>query len=217
MHNIGRMRLETPSETGSIESGPFETEQFDSSPAEAFSYEDASEVLGETEQLELASELLEAESEADLDRVLRDLISSVCRTIGKLISSPEAKAIGGILKGAAKRILSGIGRGTDAAARDFGLELEGLSSEDREFEIARHYVNFAGEVIRNMALAPSSADASTAAAAAAVEAAKRYAPGLLRSQAEAETSSYLERLHPRAGLPPEYRYGVRRGRDRVWP
>ena len=66
-----------------------------------------------------------------------------------------------------------------AAGRAFGLELEGLSGEDREFEVARRYVNFAGEAVKNLALAPSSLDPRTAANAAAVAAAKTHAPGLL--------------------------------------
>lgn len=146
--------------------------------------------------MELASELLEITSETELDRFLGGLIERAGRTIGKFVSSPEGQAIGGILKGAAKQVLPGIGSavggyfggatgaifGGDAASapgRAFGLELEGLSSEDREFEIARRYVSFAGEAVKNLGLAPSSLDPRTAADAAAVAAAKTHAPGLL--------------------------------------
>jgi hypothetical protein len=62
----------------------------------------------------------------------------------------------------------------------FGLELEGLSAEDREFEVARRYVSFAGEAVKNLALAPSSSDPRAAANTAAALAAQTHAPGLLR-------------------------------------
>jgi hypothetical protein len=73
----------------------------------------------------------------------------------------------------------------------FGLELEGLSAEDREFEVARRYVSFAGEAVKNLALAPSSPDPRTAVNAAAALAAQTHAPGLLqpRPQTGAEHSA----------------------------
>jgi len=195
MHDIDRIRLETESETGLFEAGPFEAEQFEFAQAET-TFGETGEVFGETEQMELATELFEVTSEAELDRFLGGLIERAGRTIGKFVRSPEGQAIGGILKGAAKQALPGIGSavggyfggargarfGSDvasAAGRAFGLELEGLSGEDRDFEVARRYVSFAGEAVKNLALAPSSADPKTAANAAAVAAAKTHAPGLL--------------------------------------
>ena len=195
MHDIDRIRLETQSETGMFEAGPFEAAQFEFAQAET-PYGETGEVFGETEQMELASEFLEITSEAELDRFLGGLIERAGRTIGTFVKSPEGRAIGGILKGAAKQVLPGIGSavggyfggptGTklggdvaSAAGRAFGLELEGLSSEDREFEVARRYVSFAGEAVKNLASAPSGLDPRTAADAAAVAAAKTHAPGLL--------------------------------------
>ena len=171
MHDIDRIRLETQSETGMFEAGPFEAEQFEFAQAET-PYGETGEVFGETEQMELASELLEITSEAELDRFLGDLIGRAGQAIGKFVKSPEGQAIGGILKGAAKQVLPGIGSAVggyfggatgaklggdvaSAAGRAFGLELEGLSSEDREFEVARRYVSFAGEAVKNLASAPS--------------------------------------------------------------
>jgi len=194
MHDIDRIRLETQSETGMFETGPFEAEQFEFSQA-GTTY-GAGEVFGETETLELASELLGVASEAELDRFLGDLIGRAGKAIGKFVRSPEGQAIGGILKGAAKQVLPGIGSAiggylggakgatlggdlASAAGRAFGLELEGLSNEDREFEIAKRYVNFAADAVKNLALAPSSPDPRKAANAAVVTAAKAFAPGLL--------------------------------------
>jgi hypothetical protein len=187
MHDIDRIRLETQSETGVFEVGPFEAET---------TYGETGEVFGEAEQLELASELLGVTSEAELDRFLGDLIGRAGRAVGKFVRSPEGQAIGGILKGAAKQVLPGIGSAiggyfggatgaklggdvASAAGRAFGLELEGLSNEDRDFEVAKRYVSFAGDAVKNLALAPFSPDPRKAANAAAVTAAKSLAPGLL--------------------------------------
>ena len=132
---------------------------------------ESGEVFGETEQMELASELLEVTSEAELDRFLGDLISRAGRAVGKVVESSEGQAIGSILKGAANQVLPGIGSAVgcyfggpagakvgsnvaSAAGRAFGLELEGLSSEDRDFEVARRYVSFAGDAVKNLASGP---------------------------------------------------------------
>ncbi len=209
MHDIDRIRLESQSETEMFEAVPFEAEQFEFAQSETPSGEtgevfgetgevfgETGEVFGETEQMELASELLEVKSEAELDRFLGDLIGRAGQAIGKFVGSPQGQAIGGILKGAAKKVLPGIGSavggyfggatgaklGSDiasAAGRIFGLELEGLSGEDREFEIARRYVTFAGEAVKNLASGPPNSDPRTAANAATVAAARAYAPGLL--------------------------------------
>jgi hypothetical protein len=208
MHDIDRIRLETQQpETGMFEAGPFEAEQFEFAQTGTPSGE-TGEVFSETEQMELASELLEITSEAELDRFLGDLIGRAGNAIGKFVKSPEGKAIGGILKGAARQALPGIGSpvggyfggeagaklGGDvasAAGRAFGLELEGLSSEDREFEVAKRYVSFAGEAVKNLVLAPTNLDPRSAASRAAVEAAKTYAPGLLSPrQAGIEPQTY---------------------------
>jgi hypothetical protein len=199
MHDIDRIRLETQSESEMFEA-PFEAESFEFAQAETEMYGETGEVFGETAQMELATELLEVTTEAELDRFLGGLIERAGRAVGKFVRSPEGQAIGGILKGAAKQALPGIGSavggyfggatgarlGGDvatAAGRAFGLELEGLSGEDRDFEVARSYVNFAGEAVKNLALAPAGLPPRTAANAAAVAAAKTHAPGLLSPQA----------------------------------
>jgi hypothetical protein len=214
MHDIDRIRLETQSETGMFEAGPFEAEQFEFAQSET-PYAETGEVFGETEQLELATEFLEVTGEAELDRFLGGLIERAGRTIGKFVKSPEGQAIGGILKGAAKQILPGIGSavggyfggttganlGSDvasAAGRAFGLELEGLSGEDRDFEVARRFVNFAGEAVKNLALGPSGLEPRAAANAAVVAAAQTHAPGLLaprQAGMEPQTDSPLPVAH----------------------
>src|SRR6267154_2658530 len=108
MHDIDRIRLETQSETGMFEACPFEAEQFEFAEAET-PYGETGEVFGETEQMELASELLEITSEAELDRFLGDLIGRAGQAVGKFVSSPEGRALGGVLKGAARQVLPALG------------------------------------------------------------------------------------------------------------
>jgi hypothetical protein len=207
MHDIDRVRLETQSEAEMFEAFPLQPQQFEFAQSET-PYGETGEVFGETEQMELASELLEVTNEAELDRFLGDLIQRAGQAVGKFIKSPEGQAIGSALKGAAKQVLPAIGSavggylggstgaklGGDAATaaeRAFGLELEGLSDEDAEFEGARRFVNFAGDAVKNMALAPPGMDPRSAARSAAIAAARTHAPGLLSSGA----------MRPQAPLP----------------
>jgi hypothetical protein len=217
MHDIDRVRLETQSEAEMFEAFPLQAQQFEFPQSETFSGE-TGEVFGETQQMELASELLEVTNEAELDRFLGDLIQRAGQAVGKFIKSPEGQAIGSALKGAAKQVLPDIGSavggylggsagaklGGDAATaaeRAFGLELEGLSDEDAEFETARRFVNFAGDAVKNMALAPPGMDPRSAARSAAIAAARTHAPGLLSSAEGA--------MRPQASLPAS---GERSGR-----
>jgi hypothetical protein len=216
MHDIDRVRLETQFETETLEAQPFPAELFEFAEAEAPFQAETGEVFGETEQMELASELLEITNEAELDRFLGDLISRAGQAVGRFVSSPEGKALGGVLKGAAKQVLPALGsavggyfggergaqlgsQAASAAGRIFGLELEGLSNEDREFELARRYVSFAGEAVKNLMLAPAGPEPTAAAKAAATEAAQTHAPGLLQPRPPAgnglATSSGLPTGH----------------------
>jgi hypothetical protein len=82
-------------------------------------------------------------------------------------------------------VLPGIGGAVggqlaSAAGRMFGLELEGLSPEDREYEVARRFVQFASDAVRQAAQIPQSASPAQAAGQAIAAAAQRFAPGLLQ-------------------------------------
>lgn len=153
-------------------------------------------VFNEMQEAELAAELLEVNNEQELEQFLGDLISKAGKAIGSFVKSPVGKAIGGVLKGAAKVALplAGGALGTfvggpigmqigsslgSMAGQALGLELEGLSAEDREFEAAKQFVRFAGETVKNALQAPPHIDAATIAKAAATEAAREHAPGLV--------------------------------------
>ena len=64
------------------------------------------------------------------------------------------------------------------AGSALGLELEGLSNEDREFEAAKQFVRFAADTVKNAVAQPQS-NPVAAAAAAIQQAAQVHAPGLL--------------------------------------
>jgi hypothetical protein len=64
-----------------------------------------------------------------------------------------------------------------------GLELEGLSYEDQEFEVAKQVVRLSGAAAQNAAQAPPSIPPQQAAQAALTAAAQQFAPGLLRPAA----------------------------------
>ncbi len=177
-----------------------ETEHFE------YNFEDSSELLtmgevdespfSEVDEMELASSLLEVADEGEMDQFLGSLIKKAAGAIGGLVKSPIGRAVGGLLKGAARKALPWAGRalGTyiggpaggalggklaSTVGGLFGLELEGMSQEDQEFEVARRFVRFAGAAARNAARGGSGVDPRTAARAAVAAAARRHAPGLL--------------------------------------
>jgi uncharacterized protein (DUF697 family) len=168
---------------------------------EAFSFEgessaDKAGVFDEGEEMELAAELLEVTNEQELEQFLGDFIKKAGRAVGGIVKSPLVQSIGGVLKRAAKVALpiAGGALGTlvggpigtsigsslgSMAGNALGLELEGLSPEDREFEAARQFIRFAGETVRNAMQAPPDLHPGSAAARAAEDAAREHAPGLL--------------------------------------
>ncbi|MBB3660003.1 hypothetical protein FHX15_005272 [Rhizobium sp. BK650] len=161
-----------------------------------YEWEAESEALGEAEVMELAGELLEVSSEAELDLFLGNLIKSAAHAIGQGVKSPLGHAIGGFLKSAAKKAvpLAGgalgglvggplgaqIGSGlASAAGNALGLEAE-MEAEDREFEGAKNFVRMAGDAVNKVLTSSSSGDPAAVARAAVMEAAAKFAPGLLQ-------------------------------------
>src|SRR6267143_202384 len=172
-------------ESGLQETGNFETYESQESP------------LNEAQEMELASELLEVTTEEELDRFLGKLISSVGRGIRSFAGSSLGRTLGGFLKPLARKLLpiatgalgtflggplGGVAASQlgNLASRAFGLELEGMSSEDAQFEVARRFVRFASSAANSAATAPPAADPRTTAQVAVTTAAQRHAPGLLR-------------------------------------
>ncbi len=157
-------------------------------------------VLNEADEMELASELLEITNEAELDQFLGKLIRKVGSTVGRVVRSPIGRALGGIVKPLIKKALpiAGTALGSfvggpvggaiggklaTAAGNMFGLELEGLSPEDREYEVARRVVRFAATATNNALDAPANAHPQVIARQATINAARQFAPGISSSAA----------------------------------
>ena len=190
MHDLDRTQAEVDMESPEPESDSYEFE-FEGVESETGA------VFDEVDEMELATQLLEVQDEREMEEFLGKLIKKAAQGVGKFISSPAGKALGGMLKGAAKKLLPMAGSAVGAvfggpigakvggslagaAGKALGLELEGLSQEDQEFEVARQFVRFAGEAAKNTATAPPSTPPVAAANAGTVKAARKHAPGLLR-------------------------------------
>lgn len=210
MHDIDRVLFEgggTYGETGYEtyqEAGPFETHEGGGSgelfeevgfTGETYGGQPSGELTNESA---LATELLEVTSDEELDRFLGNLVSSAVSAATNFARSDAGRAVGGILKSAAKRVLPQIGQavgnylapgaggqlGRSAGSwlgnqLELGLEVEGLSQEDRQFETAKAFVRFARDTARTAAQAPMSLPPSEAAQRAALVAAQRNLPGLV--------------------------------------
>lgn len=168
---------------------------------ESFEFEDEwsgeDEVFSEAELMELAGELLEIESEAELDLFLGKLIKRVGRGVKKFAHSSIGKKIGGFLKGVAKKALpiagaaaggffgGPLGAKLGHAVASYGakhLEMETLEAEDMEFEGAKNFVRMCGEATKKALSAPAHVNPQVAAQKAVAAAVAKHAPGLMAGQ-----------------------------------
>ena len=104
---------------------------------------------------ELAAGLLDVINESELEDFVGRLVAAMARSAGRRIPTDAARALVDSLTRTAGRTLPtltvalGDDRrpaapvATQTAARIFGVEPEGMSAEDRDFEIARRFVGFA--------------------------------------------------------------------------
>jgi hypothetical protein len=190
MHDIDRTQLEweqyeTPGYELAQEAGGFSSEL----------------AMHETSEMELAAELLEITNEAELEQFLGKLFNTVGNTLGTFARTDTGRALLGGLRDAARQAVPTIGRAVgnwiapgrggpmggqlaQQAGALLGLELEGLSPPDQEFEVARQFVRFAGNAYANAAAAPPAASPAVAAQQALAAAAQQYAPGLVQSEDE---------------------------------
>lgn len=186
MHDIDRTTLEFGQEMG------YEGEQYEFGQGEW----GETGLLTESEEMELANELLSVTNEAELDQFLGNFLKKAASVAGSVIKSPIGQAVGGVLKGVAKKALplaggaiggyfggplgAKIGSGlATAAGGALGLEAEGETmGEDREFEGARTFVRLASDTV-NRATQARGGDPRTVAQSAATAAARTHAPGLL--------------------------------------
>jgi hypothetical protein len=161
-----------------------------------FGHPPADGVFSEDDELELASEFLEIDNEEELQEFVDGFIGQAQRELDATIDPPMEQDLGDILKSVAKVALpiaggvlggyfggpAGAALGSNLAGQvghAFGLELEGLSPEDSEFEVGKQFIRFAGAAVKNAADAGPHADPAQAAHDAVVKAAQLHAPGLM--------------------------------------
>jgi len=153
-------------------------------------------VFSESQEAELAAELMEINSEQEFEQFLGDLIKKAGSAAGSFIKSPVGQALGSALKGVAGQLLPVAGQAiggaiagpagsqiggqlASAAGSLFGLELE---ASEQEFEAAQTFVRLAADSVKNAAAAPPGANPHAVARAAVTQAAQIHAPELLQGE-----------------------------------
>ena len=187
MHDLDRSDLVF--ESNGFEAGLEELDDNEVDP-------DQEGVFDGIEQSELAGELLGVTDDHELDHFLGSLLKKATRKLGPLTGG-LTNNLGGLLKGAIKKALPTVAsvaggafggpvgamiasKATPYLSSMFGMELEGLSSEDQEFEAAKQVVRMAGNAIENAVNNAGNSAPAAVARQAVVDAARRYVPGLVR-------------------------------------
>jgi uncharacterized protein (DUF697 family) len=170
--------------------------QMESNEPSDFARRATANVFSEDDELELASEFLEINNEEELQEFVDGLIKQTEHGLNATVDPSMEQDLGDILKSVAKVALpiaggvlggyfggpAGAALGSNLASQAghaFGLELEGLSPEDSEFEVSKQFVRFAGTTVKNALEAAPHTDPAYVARSAAVKAAQMHAPGLM--------------------------------------
>ena len=171
----GAGEMEGPFEYGQQESqyGEFEGQNGESS-------QEAEGVFGETEEMELAADMLSLGSEMELEQAVGKLMHGAARAVGGSITPDVGAALGNAIKAAAQQAAPINGTQAAASGELFGIEPEGLSGEDQEFEVMRRFVRWAGAAAGRAARAPRGINPRAIVRSSLLSAARRWAPGLLR-------------------------------------
>lgn len=150
--------------------------------------------FSESEEMELAAELLSLQGEEELEQFLGGLfkkigggLKKVFRPLGKILK-PIAKAALPIAGKVAGSFFGGPvggmigGKLGSMASNLFEMEMEGMDPGQMEMEVARRVVRLAGAAAQKAAAAPPSAPPMAVAKKAVAAAAQQHAPGLLRGR-----------------------------------
>lgn len=184
MHDLDRtLRAQEPELEGEFEYGMFgETDgEFE---------EETYDELTEEQEIDLAAELLAISDDRELDQFLGGLLKKAKGAVGPALKKylkPLAKklipiaatALGGYFGGPMGAKL-GNKLGSFATTL-FEVDFESMDGEAMEMEVARNFVRLANAAATNAATAGPAADPNRAAKTALVQAAKTYAPGLVRN------------------------------------
>lgn len=181
-------------EDSEYEDSEYEDSEYEDSEYEMYpeTYGEATGPLGEADEMELAAQLLEVTDEQELNYFLGKLFKKVKKAVGRVVPASVLNPLGGIAKNLAKKLLPvagnfimpGVGgmiggKLASMATEVFGLELEGLSAEDQEFEIARSYVRLVSDAAQEAANVPPTVPPQAAAQQAMQTAVEKHAPGLI--------------------------------------
>jgi hypothetical protein len=170
----------------------------------------------ESRIVELAAELLDVTNESELEGFLRKLVAETPRNGGRLPADTAGALVAAlrrIVERTVPTLTSALGDELDpateagpsvaaTAARVYGLELEGMSAEDRDYEIARQFLHLALATTARAARSPARAPAAVIADTAVAGASRELAPGLLPLE-------HGTAAGPRPGPPTRRRAGVR--------
>jgi hypothetical protein len=155
-------------------------------------------VFDELEEMEQAAALLEVQDEGELDQFLGGFFDKVKKKLRAALPPQVQKALTDTLKKVAKKALPtgaaalgnliapGVGgaiagRVAGSATKMFGLELEGMSYEDQQFEVARRVVGLGAEATKAAAQTVQAGigqPPAQIAKDAVLQAAQTHAPGL---------------------------------------
>ncbi|MEO1007508.1 MAG: hypothetical protein AAFX79_02995 [Planctomycetota bacterium] len=133
----------------------------------------AARSLTDAQLNELAADLLAVSDDEEMEQFLGKLVKNVAKGAGRFLKSGAGKALTGTLKGVAKAalptvgsalgslVLPGVGTAIggqlgSAVGSLFEAEVEGLSPEDQEFEIARRVVKLAEVATKDAVKHPES-------------------------------------------------------------
>jgi uncharacterized protein (DUF697 family) len=188
--------------------------------AELVTGETAGAGLTAEEEMELAGQLLEVSSEAELEEFLGNLVKRATRGVKKLARSGVGKALVGGLKNVAKTALPmaggalgsfvpGVGTALGStlgsmASNLFELELESMNEEEAEFAVAQEIVRMGARAARTAASAPRNAPPRAVARAAIIAA----TPGLRASSRRRRPGRPTRPGRPRPRPRPGYAYPV---------
>lgn len=205
MHNIDRiMNEEMNQEYGFLNEGEMNPEyEFANEGEYEWEWEGegeySHEVMNEELEYELAAELLAINNEQELEQFLGKLVSRAAKGISSFAKSNVGRTLIGGLKSVAKKALPFAARAVGTAfggpiggmiggklgtlaSNLFEIQMEGMSNEDREFEVARRVVRLttaAGQRAAAGARNSRGVAPSVIARNALKQAAAQHAPGLL--------------------------------------
>lgn len=143
---------------------------------------------GRESDMELAdgAALLEAADAGQLPSFTAGLVADSHPVGRAILRTHQGRLLSRTLANLARQVWPS---GTDDVKRKavmlFGLELEGLSPEDKQFEYARHLVRFMREAAHELDAGGGAQDAPRRVQAALAQAARSHAPGLLHHASRA--------------------------------